>query len=896
MQTSKSFLVKHSAIRKKISIILLIVFSSINLFSQVTSLWTDTLSKILSVKTDDSNIVNGLYGLTAEETRNLWTYDTALYSDLKLKDEILEISFEKKADSHHYKSFSINWSEIIGNSGRYFGEDADTIGGQLVNMGMHNSYVEMEYRLLVEDPFGNNSIDLRIDITDVNDHASNEFSYFEELTATKEWKPVYWEYYYGVHDFYSDNWYYINNGREFEPSDIVYKGDTITLRGEENIPVDISRICKLEFFIDDGTKAPKGKKVILQLRNIVVGDNQNAEKLTHSKIADSNGNILLTNFAEHSFTPIQDTVMINSDNWNDLEENFTSSTDNLMVHNGLCDIIGSETVHWNGNAKEYSLQTYSDSMSIVFKKLEDDKHSGEVSCTFAEWKNQDISYNPLINNLEGYAVDMTYSNKISFAYKARVNDPNKTNSFSLGINLMDASGRISNSKPTDTLLQATEEWHYVQIAIDTTITDLNSELWWDFKTGRNKNSIGHDLIYRNAIHILSNPVSIPLDYSKIVGLIFAIDNNKNSSVGKEVFLEIKDLIIGDYYFPYSLSDNKISIDEEKVERILEAADHHFSVNADTTDVIAGLRGFIYPDAMSRIETGTNSVSNCGSYYKEIGIDKGILSINCEKTCYLLHQDYISYNIMEWEDSNGDNKIVPFGPAKDSLTGKLINMKDNAVIKAEYRLKNLNPENEIASATISMNLTDINGRTGTSGTISLEAPLSAEWKPLEWHFSSELYDDGSISWWDVPNGRTEDAFIFVDNSPVNLAMLYGYMNLPVDITKIARFNISIDANKSLPSNNLIQLELKNITVGSEVNAYTFPSYGEYSTNMAADLHNDLLFYPNPTSDFIDSNGYATVKNIFGQTVAEGTGRIDLSQLTKGMYIVTIEGKSAELIIE
>jgi hypothetical protein len=63
-----------------------------------------------------------------------------------------------------------------------------------------------------------------------------------------------------------------------------------------------------------------------------------------------------------------------------------------------------------------------------------------------------------------------------------------------------------------------------------------------------------------------------------------------------------------------------------------------------------------------------------------------------------------------------------------------------------------------------------------------------------------------------------------------------------------------------------------------------------------LYNQTNIYPNPATDFINVSDYSEIFDIQGNKVAEGMDKIDLSNLTTGMYVLRTNTSSIKIIKE
>lgn len=104
--------------------------------------------------------------------------------------------------------------------------------------------------------------------------------------------------------------------------------------------------------------------------------------------------------------------------------------------------------------------------------------------------------------------------------------------------------------------------------------------------------------------------------------------------------------------------------------------------------------------------------------------------------------------------------------------------------------------------------------------------------------------------------------------------------PCSVNNIPSFNGLIDdiAVYSLP---LTQTEVTNL-------------YNEKVTSIEELEFNNKSVYPNPATDFINVAEYSEVFDIYGQKVAEGDVKIDLSHLNKGIYLVKSKSTTTKVV--
>ena len=60
-------------------------------------------------------------------------------------------------------------------------------------------------------------------------------------------------------------------------------------------------------------------------------------------------------------------------------------------------------------------------------------------------------------------------------------------------------------------------------------------------------------------------------------------------------------------------------------------------------------------------------------------------------------------------------------------------------------------------------------------------------------------------------------------------------------------------------------------------------------------NTLTVYPNPANDFINVDKMVKIYDLCGKLVIKGSGKIDVSTLSEGMYFVKSENDCSKLII-
>jgi len=261
-------------------------------------LWTDTLAKNYTVNIDTTYKIIGLKDVFADSVASFWNYiDTtnlaggSFYNNLSVKDNELNISFEKKEDISNWQYFDFNWSQWQCDTGSPFGLNADTLGGQIVDFktGVEISF---EYELdIYNNPDGEEDIRLRIDLVDADGHVSDGSSISINLDESDSWQsinaggdPVN-----GWRNDYFSSWWNVENGRyDGSLSELSYDGKQVSIDPDNNssgiyyIPCNISKIVGMHFYIDEDMNASLGKKANLKIRNMVIGNEYLAESFSPS--------------------------------------------------------------------------------------------------------------------------------------------------------------------------------------------------------------------------------------------------------------------------------------------------------------------------------------------------------------------------------------------------------------------------------------------------------------------------------------------------------------------------------------------------------------------------------------------------------------------------------------
>lgn len=239
----------------------------------------------------------------------------------------------------------------------------------------------------------------------------------------------------------------------------------------------------------------------------------------------------------------------------------------------------------------------------------------------------------------------------------------------------------------------------------------------------------------------------------------------------------------------------------------------------------------------------------------------------------------------------NNKFTAVNGAKDTLYGKVWNATlSDVVINAEYKLEVTDPTGAgISTASCRADVVDANARVGNAtghGTIEQnDLDATTEWTPIEWLFDDQVYDQYTGTWWEITPGTVTVADTTADFRAV---MTY----VPLNMTRITKLAFIIDhgatSTDKQPIGKEVVFTFKNFTVGD--------ASGSLVSADEPVTASDLGIYPVPATDVVNVPGDAIITTLLGQVVATGTDAIDVTGLPAGVYTVTVDGGSANIIVE
>ncbi|MBN1183718.1 MAG: carbohydrate-binding protein, partial [Bacteroidales bacterium] len=185
---------------------------------------------------DNSTRITGLVATQNPNTYGNWTCDESSYTLSWIGDSVLDVYCNRSDDELMWTGFKFNLGNIS------YGENYSAMSDDIYTGYTLDLSQKPKITIKVKNT-GTDYIDLRLDLIDVNGHASNYSSYFA-YTYPEESDFVYYEF--TVYpdyllDQWSPEWWEQNNNRE------VWDPNFTDL-----IPVDMTKIAQLYFMINPG--------------------------------------------------------------------------------------------------------------------------------------------------------------------------------------------------------------------------------------------------------------------------------------------------------------------------------------------------------------------------------------------------------------------------------------------------------------------------------------------------------------------------------------------------------------------------------------------------------------------------------------------------------------------
>lgn len=376
-------------------------------------------------------------------------------------------------------------------------------------------------------------------------------------------------------------------------------------------------------------------------------------------------------------------------------------------------------------------------------------------------------------------------------------------------------------------------------------------------------------------------------------------------------------ILGASFFA-SLSFAQVVTDTTYDVSWYDTLDSKFCVKLDPSNVKLGLKGLCVDNIAEQWKATTNDVAK-----NDITVENGKLTIVHKRLTMKDNWTDITLVTTNWV--GGTTK--KFGADADTLAGMYVDMQGDVKVQATI-------QTDIA-CNLRLDLVDVNGHTGNSGTQRYQLEAGAA-KNYEFDFSTDnlygvkLFDFYSGDFYGVENGRYANTQLKFGPAAGDTIDYGAQAFIPCRTDGINRLSFTINdaSDKGSVEDGAITVIMTNLTIGNPVFAANFVPYTQenvdagkiafnpakvvvanyinkdgvgtkigVSTAVGITSASALEVYPNPAKGQITVNEDVTVKTVGGvATAVSGTGVLDISSLVAGTYYVVGTTGTATLVVE
>jgi len=364
-------------------------------------------------------------------------------------------------------------------------------------------------------------------------------------------------------------------------------------------------------------------------------------------------------------------------------------------------------------------------------------------------------------------------------------------------------------------------------------------------------------------------------------------------------------------------------------------DSAYSVYLDASNRCAGIK-----DLTGAETEALWTAATWGPCTYDVSFTDGVMSI--AKTLKSSDANWASIDLQlgDWKGGSGEKFVhlaEKAGKNVDTLTGMFVDMSIDDQIVMNFTVRT------DADCQLRVDLVDANGRQGNGKAPSdyqnsqkIDLKSEDAWVEVELTWSAPLFDYYSENFWGATTGINnahDPLWIWKDkeNELTDTLRIKKESGIPVSMQTISKIMLIIDDGGITDpgvAGDVKTVEIKDMSLGKYEGAVPFKAvtdqnitdgYIEYQPSNAvlARARQDLDFgpsiyytpstpveevatsvavYPNPATDVINVEGFATVSTLAGVVVAEGEGTIDVSALATGTYVVKTANGSAIVTVK